>query len=43
VEEVKHQQQKELRIIDTLEPVVTQHRLIVDQRVTRRTSSPPRT
>jgi hypothetical protein len=33
VEEVKHSKQKELRIIDVLEPVMNQHRLIVDQRV----------
>ena len=30
VEEVRHSKQKELRIIDTLEPVLMQHRLIVD-------------
>lgn len=28
-EEVKHSQQKEVRIIDTLEPVLNQHRLVV--------------
>ena len=33
VEEVKHSTQKEARIIDTLEPVMSSHRLIVDQRV----------
>lgn len=33
VEEVRHSTQKEARIIDTLEPVMSQHRLIVDQRV----------
>jgi hypothetical protein len=33
VEEVRHSTQKEARIIDTLEPVMTGHRLIVDQRV----------
>lgn len=33
VEEVKHSTQKEARIIDTLEPVISSHRLIVDQRV----------
>lgn len=32
IEEVRHNQQKELRIIDTLEPVLNQHRLIVDPR-----------
>lgn len=33
IEEVKHSLQKEKRIIDTLEPVLNQHRLIVDPRV----------
>lgn len=33
VEEVKHSTQKEARIIDTLEPVMASHRLIVDQKV----------
>lgn len=33
VEEVKHSKQKELRIIDTLEPVLSQHRLAVDVKV----------
>jgi hypothetical protein len=33
VEEVKHSTQKEARIIDTLEPVMSTHRLIVDQKV----------
>ncbi|QFP93689.1 terminase large subunit [Ralstonia phage P-PSG-11-1] len=33
VEEVKHSTQKEARIIDTLEPVLSTHRLIVDQKV----------
>jgi len=32
-EEVRHSQQKEARIIDTLEPVMNQHRLVVDKRV----------
>lgn len=32
-EEVRHNKQKELRIIDTLEPVMNQHRLIIDHRV----------
>ena len=36
VTEVKHSTQKELRIIDTLEPVMSSHRLIVDQRVIQR-------
>lgn len=31
IEEVRHSKQKELRIIDTLEPVLTQHRLIIDE------------
>ena len=33
IEEVKVSRQKELRIIDTLEPVMNQHRLVVDRRV----------
>lgn len=33
IEEVKHSVQKEKRIIDTLEPVMNQHRLVVDKRV----------
>ena len=33
VEEVRHNTQKERRIIDTLEPVMNQHRLVVDKRV----------
>ena len=33
VEEVRHSIQKEKRIVDTLEPVVNQHRLIVDRKV----------
>jgi hypothetical protein len=33
IEEVKHSTQKERRIIDTLEPVMMQHKLIVDPKV----------
>jgi hypothetical protein len=33
VEEIRHNTQKERRIIDTLEPVMNQHRLIVDKKV----------
>jgi len=33
IEEVRHSKQKEQRIIDTLEPVMNQHRLVVDPRV----------
>ena len=33
IEEVRHSTQKEKRIIDTLEPVMNQHRLIVDPKV----------
>lgn len=33
VEEVKHSRQKELRIIDTLEPVMNRHKLVVDRKV----------
>lgn len=32
-EEVRHSKQKELRIIDTLEPVLNQHKLIIDPKV----------
>jgi len=32
-EEVRHSTQKEVRIIDTLEPVMNQHRLVVDEGV----------
>lgn len=31
IEEIVHSRQKELRIIDTLEPITAQHRLVVDQ------------
>lgn len=33
MEEVKHNTQKERRIIDVLEPVMMQHRLVIDQKV----------
>ena len=33
IEEVRHSKQKELRIIDTLEPILNQHRLIIDPKV----------
>lgn len=33
VEEVRHSTQKERRIIDTLEPVMSQHKLVVDRKV----------
>lgn len=33
IEEVRHHTQKEKRIIDTLEPVMNQHRLVVDYKV----------
>lgn len=33
VEEVRHHTQKEARIIDTLEPIFNQHRLIVDRKI----------
>ena len=33
IEEVRHSKQKELRIIDTLEPVMNQHRLVVSQEI----------
>lgn len=35
VEEVRHSTQKERRIIDTLEPVMNQHRLVIDPKVIR--------
>lgn len=35
MEEVKHSIQKEKRIIDTLEPVMNQHRLVVDEALLR--------
>jgi hypothetical protein len=38
VEEVRHSKQKEHRIIDTLEPVLNQHRLIFSSRVVREDS-----
>lgn len=33
IEEVRHNQQKEKRIIDTLEPMLNSHRLVVDEKV----------
>lgn len=36
VNEVRHSKQKELRIIDTLEPVMNQHRLVIDPKVIER-------
>lgn len=33
LEEVRHSKQKELRIIDTLEPIMNQHRLVIDPNV----------
>lgn len=33
MEEVRHSKQKEARIIDTLEPVMNQHRLVIDPKV----------
>ena len=33
IEEVRHNTQKEVRIIDTLEPVMMQHRLIIDEKL----------
>jgi hypothetical protein len=35
IEEVKHSKQKEMRIIDTLEPVINTHRLVVDESLVR--------
>ena len=36
IEEVRHSKQKEARIIDTLEPVMNQHRLVIDPKVIQR-------
>jgi hypothetical protein len=36
IEEVRHSKQKEMRIIDTLEPVLNRHRLVVDPEVIRK-------
>lgn len=36
VEEVRHSKQKELRIIDTLEPLMNRHRLVIDPSVIRK-------
>ena len=36
VNEVRHSKQKELRIVDTLEPVMNQHRLVFDPKVIER-------
>ena len=33
IEEVRHSKQKEARIIDTLEPIMNQHRLVIDPKV----------
>jgi len=33
IEEVRHNKQKELRIVDTLEPVLNSHRLVIDPKV----------
>ena len=33
LEEVRHSKQKELRIIDTLEPIINRHRLVIDPKV----------
>ena len=33
MEEVRHSKQKEMRIIDTLEPVMNQHRLVINRKV----------
>ena len=33
VEEIKHHKQKEMRIIDSLEPVMNQHRLVIDRAI----------
>lgn len=38
LEEVRHSKQKELRIIDTLEPVMNQHKLVIDRKIIERDS-----
>ena len=40
IEEVRHNKQKELRIIDTLEPVMSGHKLVVAASVIRRDFTP---
>ena len=40
IEEVRHSIQKEKRIIDTLEPVLSQHKLVMSPDVIRETNSP---
>jgi hypothetical protein len=41
VDEVRHSTQKELRIIDTLEPIMSRHRLVVDEGLCRRDTRIP--
>jgi hypothetical protein len=36
IEEVRHSKQKELRIIETLEPVMANHKLVVDPKVIKK-------
>ena len=36
IEEVRHSKQKEARIIDTLEPVMNQHKLVIDPKVVQK-------
>lgn len=36
IEEVRHSTQKEKRIIDTLEPVLNQHRLVIDYKIVKK-------
>jgi len=33
LDEVRHSKQKEMRMVDTLEPVMNQHRLVIDEKV----------
>ena len=35
IEEIKHHKQKEVRILETLEPITTNHRLVIDKDVIR--------
>lgn len=41
IEEVRHNTQKERRIIDTLEPIMNQHRLVVDKKIVTEDAKTP--
>ena len=40
IESVTHSTQKELRICDTLEPLIMQHRVVIDENAMRRDAAP---